>query len=248
MRLQELIGSDAPLLNFEYVDEDNLDSYYQQLKSIAAKAGKGTKFSFSISLLFMKTSVEKALSDEDSAVGKIRYVLTRLRDSGSLIEGFPKPEYETAKHFYFSSGTATKYVIPKERLSKAGYPSEAAIWLIKGGEADERLSGSVVYLLQGSDAGKQMEGLSSLYSATHFLLDEIGLLRTADDPRNVEAYADVRSPDIMLEDIGGRRQSRREVVCCYRCRSLSDNMYFNVGGELKRFGEAVAYPLFIASL
>jgi hypothetical protein len=255
MLLEEFLSSDAPVVDFEFIDTRAIESYYEQVRSNIERLRKNTKYKIEFSVPFVKASVETQAATESSFYPKLKTLLHELNKSEKIIDGFPASKSSVAGDlFYFSSGRGTRYRLPKERLSKFEYNSDVFMWLIKQefgkGEQAKPLEtiGNVMYLLERPDLGEKYSAHTSLYSATQFLMEELGVISTEGDPRSVVAYADSRSPEVVLEEIGAERHARRKVAACYRCRSMSDNMYILINGVNKRFNDIVAYPLFIVSL
>ena len=239
-------------MQFEFIDTRALTSYLEQLQSFWEKASKNKKFKLEIAVPFVKAEVAMEPPANPTEFEKIVKLLVALRNSGQVAYGFPNSTRDVEKQgFYFTSGRATRFRIPRGRLAPLKSDTDPVVWVMRqnsSSESRQKICGSFIYLLQRPDTAESYQGGWSIYSAMQQLMEELDIIRAEGDPRDQMPYADDRAPEIILEDIGGERQSRRRMLACYRCRSMSDNMYVKIDGEWRRFNDLVAYPLFLATL
>jgi hypothetical protein len=199
MGLDELLKGENPVLNLEFLDSETVDSYLDQLTSVWGNLTKDKTFKFEISVPFFKAGVEHRPPGDLSNFQKIFKVLHGLQLSGQIIEGFPpSKQVVTTSQLYFSSGPAVRYRIPKERLTAVEYDADIFLWLMRQDmappESTQNLLGNFAYLLQRRDHGGDYDQAQSVYSATQFLMEDLGIIQASGDPREQAPFRDMPSP------------------------------------------------------
>src|SRR3984885_9931851 len=117
MRLEEFLSEGRPLVQLEFVDNRALDSYLEQLRTLWDKTRRSTTFKLGIAIPFVKAEVATQPQGSPSEFEKFFQLLNALRESGQVVCGFPNSTNNVMQQgFYFTSGRATRFHIPKERL------------------------------------------------------------------------------------------------------------------------------------
>jgi hypothetical protein len=244
------------LRNYIYIDEDHLQKLAEQMADELPNEASTDELKVSLGVLGQKIErSRKSIVPVANSHQKIQ-ALTRVLWSGRQLTTKRPPRMVapgTRDHipFVLESTVARKVILPHASKAVPGM-RELAVWIgdpDPSDFSDEQwdYAGTFLYLVQSHwDLGAYQtvhSGCSALQAVVNRATCRTGL---SADPKELLGRGNNLHPVDKLVSLGGIPGQPRKIVTLYRCRYMTNEQVYAVGGSDRRVNDLLAYPIFIA--